>query len=207
MNRIKALVLAAVAIAALMATVGSSTASATLTSLCEVKETKNGIPVCPAKYGKGITVHAELETGTKMIVETPLGKAECSVGTIKFFTLQETEIPLKSVVESFNIEKCGEYTVTPTLGFLDIEIIDIPIWTHNGTLTFTEEEVVVQKGEAICEYSVGHTGVLTGSAITATIDLSATLARIGGNAKCPEGNGKWAAALTVTSPAPLWVST
>jgi hypothetical protein len=205
-KQLKILVLVAVAVSASMATVGSGSASAT--SLCEVKVTdKEGVPVCPFKYPLGMTVHAEQETGTKTVVETPLGKAECAKATIKFFTLQETAEPLEASIEAFKIENCGEYTVTPTLNFLEIEIVELPKWTHDGTLTFKEEEIVVEKGGALCEYSVAHAGTLTGGAIMATIDLAAVLTRTGGNGKCPAGNGKLTGALNVTSPAPLWVST
>jgi hypothetical protein len=207
MNRIRIVVLVAVAATALMATVGSSTASATLTTLCKVEETQNGLPICKPEnqYPAGTMIHAVLEENTKLVVETPLGKAECEESTFAATTEQQTEIPLGAIVNVFTFGKCGEYAITAVeKGTVDIEIIDLPVWTHNGTLTFTGTKIRVKKGEAECIYSVGHSGILTGGAM-ATIDLFGTLTRVGGNAKCPAGNGFWNGAYTVLKPEPLWI--
>jgi hypothetical protein len=208
MTRMKALVLVAMAVTAVMAAVGTSTAAATPTSLCRFKETVNGVPMCKPmnQYPAGTPIHAVLEQPTKLLVETPLGKAECEESTIQAVTEQQTEFPLGAIVNALTFGKCGEYTVTTVVnGTLDIEVIDMPVWTHNGTLTFTGTRIAVRKGEAECIYAVGHSGVLTGGPM-ATIDLEGGLTLVGGNAKCPAGNGFWKGAYTVLQPEPLWVS-
>ena len=114
-------------------------------------------------------------------------------------------MPLGAIVNNFTFAKCGEYEVkTLVPGTLDIEIIDLPNWTHNGTLTFTNTKITVKKGEIDCEYTVAHSGVLTGGPM-ATIDLLGQLTRVGGNAKCPIGNAQWNGSYTVTEPEPLWI--
>ncbi|MGN6586938.1 MAG: hypothetical protein ACTHKT_05625 [Solirubrobacterales bacterium] len=207
MNRIKIVLLTAVAVTAFMAAVGASAASATPTTLCKVEETHEGIPFCEPfnQYPAGTPIHAILEPNTKLVVETPMGKVECEESTFRATTEQQTEMPLGAVVNVWTFGKCGKDAVTTVLlGTLDIEVIDWPVWTHNGTLTFTGTQIVVKKGEAECLYAVGHSGVLTGGAM-ATVDLEGTLTRIGGNAKCPAGNASWKGAYTVIQPEPLWV--
>jgi len=207
MKKLKTLALAVGAVAALMAAVGAGSAGATVTSLCEVKLTPNGLSTCPEanQYKAGTEVHAELEPNTKLVFETPLGKVECNKSTILATTEQKTAIPLGAVVNVLTFGECGEFTVTAILnGTLDIEVIDIPVWTHNGTLTFTNTKIAIKKGAKECEYFAGHAGVLTGGN-PATIDLSGTLTRFLG-VECPEGNATWKGAYTVTKPKPLWIS-
>jgi hypothetical protein len=139
------------------------------------------------------------------MIPTPFGVAECEESTLTAITEQQTEMPLGAIINQFTFAKCGEYEVKAVeLGTLDIEIIDLPFWTHNGTLTFTHTKITVKKGEIDCVYEVGHSGVLTGGPM-ATIDLLGTLTRVGGNAKCPLGNANWNGSYTVTEPEPLWI--
>lgn len=207
MKQLKILGLAVVAAAALTAFFGTASASATVTTLCKVEQTMAGLPICEAKnqYPVGTQIHAQLEEKTKLVIETPLGKPECEESTLAVTTEQQTAIPLGATVNVFTFAKCGEFTVTAAeKGTLDIEIIDLPVWTHHGTLTFTGTKINVKKGEAECVYSVGHSGALTGGAM-ATIDLTGILTKVGGNAKCPAGNGNWKGVYTVTKPEPLWI--
>lgn len=207
MKRMRVLVLIAMAVAAVMATVGTSTAAATPTTLCKVMETVNGVPICKPEnqYPAGTQIHAVLEPNTKLRIETPLGVAFCQGSTLLATTEQQTAMPLGAIVNVFNFGGCGEFVVTTVVnGTLDIEIIDLPVWTHNGTLTFTGTQIRVAKGGAECIYAVGHSGVLTGGAM-ATIDLNGVLTRVGGNAECPAGNGNWKGAYTVLKPEPLWI--
>jgi len=206
MKQLKILGLMAAVAAALMATVGAGSASATVTTLCKVEETMAGLPICKPEnqYPAGTMIHAELEKNTKLVIETPLGKAECEESTIVATTEQKTEKPLGAVVNMLTFAKCGEFTVTAILtGTLDIEVIDLPFWTHNGTLTFTNTKIRVKKGAKECDYFAGHSGTLTGGEM-ATIDLEGTLTRFLG-VECPEGNGTWKGAYTVTKPEPLWI--
>jgi hypothetical protein len=104
--------------------------------------------------------------------------------------------------------KCGTTTVTTVQdGTLDIEIVDLPAWTHNGTLTFTGTMIrVVTAIGGECFYTLGHAGTLTGGA-KATIDLTGTLTRVGGNLFCPMQNASIIGFYKVTTPEPLWIST
>lgn len=207
MKKLKMLTLATMSVAAFMATAGAGTASATVTTLCNAEITMGGIPICPAanQYKAGKVIHAQLEQNTKLVLETTIGKVECTESTLKATTEVQTAIPLGAAVNVLTFGNCGEYTVAVILnGTLDIEVIDLPFWTHHGTLTFTGTKIEVKKGAKQCEYFAGHAGTLTGGA-TATIDLSGTLTRFEG-VECPAGNGTWKGAYTVTEPKPLWVS-
>jgi len=208
MKGMKILLLGAMAAMALMATIGAGTAAATPTTLCEIEETTiGGLPICAPEnqYLAGTMIHAHLEEKTKLMIPKPFGVAECEESTLTATTEAQTAMPLGAIVNEFTFGKCGEYEVKTLIpGTLDIEIIDLPFWTHNGTLTFTGTKITVKKGEIDCEYTVGHTGVLTGGAM-ATIDLLGQLTRVGGNAKCPLGNAQWNGSYTVTEPEPLWI--
>lgn len=213
-KQLKVLGLMIVAAAALMATVGTGTASATFTALCKAPTTNNGLPICEPNHlwPVGTRIHTELEAGARLNVVTPLGVVECKKSTLDAITEDETEIPLGAIVNALTFGECknGEEEVeikTVKLGTLDIELIDLPEWTHNGTLTFTGTEITVlfKKSGAHCFYDVGHTGVLTGGPM-ATIDWFGTLTKTGGNVLCPPGNANWNGAYTVTSPEPLWIS-
>jgi hypothetical protein len=213
MNKIKVLGLAVVAVAAMMATVGAGTASATPTALCKAPTTPNGLPICEGfhLYPAGTNIHAILEPGTRLNIATPAGLVECRMATLDAFTEQQTAMPLGANVNALTFGECedeGEPVDVETVrnGTLDIEIIDLPVWTHNGTLTLTGTEIRIlwTFTGAECFYDPGHTGVLTGGPM-ATIDWAGKLTWTKGNFLCPEGNANWNGALTVTSPEPLWV--
>lgn len=214
MNKLKTLGLLFVAAAALMAMLGAGTASATPTALCKQPTTFGGLPICEPfhHYQAGQRIHAELEAGTKLNIATPVGLVECAASTIDVNTEQTTEKPLGAIVNVLEFNGCtkGPEEVevrTVKKGTLDIEIIDLPFWTHDGTLTLTGTEITVFfKGTgAHCFYDPGHTGILTGGAM-ATIDWFGTLTKTGGNALCPAGNANWNGAYTVTTPEPLLIS-
>jgi len=214
MRRMKILSLLVVAVAALMATMGVSSALATPTALCKAPTTPGGLPICEGNhlYPAGTTIHAHLEAGTKLVIPTPNGVVECTTSTIDAITEQATAKPLGAIVNVLSFGECEDAgepvdveTVVP--GTLDIEIIDLPVWTHNGTLTLTGTEIRILwtfTGDE-CFYDPGHTGVLTGGPM-ATIDWNGILTRTKGNIGCPEGNASWNGAYTVTTPEPLWVS-
>jgi hypothetical protein len=214
MKKLKTLGLAVVAAMALMAFVGASTASATPTALCKAPTTTEaGLPICEGfhLYPAGTNIHAILEEGTKLSIPTPNGVVECKLATLNAFTEQETEMPLGAILNALTFGACEDAgepvdveAVNP--GTLDIEIIDLPVWTHNGTLTLTGTKIRVlwTFTGAECVYDAGHAGVLTGGPM-ATIDWSGPLTWTGGNLLCPPGNASWNGAFTVTSPEPLWV--
>ncbi len=214
MNKLKVLALAVVAVAALMATVGASSASATETAFCKAPTTFAGLPRCEGNhlYLAGTRVHAELEANTKLAIATPNGIVECEKSTLDAITEQTTAKPLGAIVNALTFGECedeGEPVEVTAVknGTLDTEIIDLPVWTHNGTLTLTGTEIEVfwVFSGAQCFYDPGHTGILTGGPM-ATIDWFGTLIKTGGNMLCPAGNANWNGAYTVTSPEPLWVS-
>lgn len=205
MKQLKILALALIAATALMAFAGAGTASATFTALCEVKFTEpSGTPKCPAgkTYEEEDEFHAVLESGTKLVLETGLGKVECSESTISGNPQAATAMPLTIVTAEFTTANCGEYTVIVEASSLKVEIIDLPVWTHNGTMTL-EASVEVIKGEGNCLYTTGHAGVLTGNN-PATLDFATLLTKVGGNAKCLAGNGKMTGNYVTTKA--LWVS-
>jgi hypothetical protein len=214
MMKLKTLGLALVAAAALMAFVGTGTASATPTALCKAPTTTpGGLPICEGVhlYPAGTNIHAVLEAGTKLNIPTPNGVVECNTATLNALTEQKTELPLGAVVNALTFNECedaGEPVDVEAVkpGTLDIEIIDLPVWTYNGTLTLTGTEIKVHWTwtGAECFYDAAHAGVLTGGPM-ATIDWSGPLTGTGGNLLCPPGNATWNGAFTVTSPEPLWV--
>lgn len=214
MRHLKILGALFVVAAALMVTVGAGTAAATETALCKQPTTFAGLPRCEPNhlYFAGQRIHAELEAGTRLVIPTPNGVVECKKSTIDATTEQTTAKPLGAIINVLNFGECedaGEPVDVEAIvkGTLDIEIIDLPVWTHNGTLTLTGTQVRILwtfSGDE-CIFDAGHTGVLTGGAM-ATIDWAGTLTKTAGNLGCPEGNATWNGAYTVTTPEPLWVS-
>ena len=214
MKRTKVVILALAAVAAVMATVGAGSAVATPTALCKAPTTPGGLPICEGNhlYPANTTIHAHLEAGTKLVIPTPNGVVECKTSTIDATTEQATFKPLGAIVNVLNFGECFEgvepVDVKALLpGTLDIEIIDLPAWTHNGTLTLTGTEIQIVwtlSGDE-CVYDAGHAGVLTGGPM-ATIDWNGPLTYTRGNIGCVPGNGSWNGAYTVTKPEPLWVS-
>lgn len=214
MNRIKILGLAVMAVAALMAFAGAGSAVATETALCKQPTTFAGLPRCEPNhlYPANTRIHAELEVGKILVIPTPNGVVECKKSTLEAFTEQATFKPLGANVTALTFGECfngGEPVDIETVkkGTLDIEIIDLPEWTHNGTLTFTGTEIRVLwtlSGKE-CFYDPGDVGTLTGGAM-ATIDWAGVLTYTKGNLGCNPGNANWNGAYTVTSPEPLWIS-
>jgi hypothetical protein len=187
----------------LVALAGVGTASATFTTLCKVE-----ILVCnnaELQYPANTNIAASVEEGTKISVNIGITKFTCSKGTFKATTLEQTEMPLPALVTGLTVEGCNECTVTLLKkGELDIELIDIPVLTKNGTLTLKNTEIGVNcLGVIECFYAPGDVGVLTGGN-PATIDLSGTLVKLpGSNFAC--GKATVSGSLTVTSPKPVWV--
>lgn len=214
MKKLKVVLLAATAVAALMATVGAGSAIATPTALCKAPTTPGGLPICEGNhlYPANTTIHAHLEAGTRLVIPGPNGVVECKSSTIDATTEQATFKPLGAIVNMLSFAECedaGEPVDVEAVvkGTLDIEIIDLPVWTHNGTLTLTNTEIRILwtfTGDE-CFYDPGDVGVLTGGPM-ATIDWAGPLTYTKGNLGCLPGNANWNGAYTVTKPEPLWVS-
>src|SRR5215469_13187579 len=109
MKQLKILGLAVVAAAALMAFIGTGTASATFTSLCKAPTTNEaGLPICEGEhlYPANTRIHAELQAGSRLNIATGLGVVECPQSTLEAFTEQQTEIPLGANVTAFTFGGC-----------------------------------------------------------------------------------------------------
>jgi hypothetical protein len=202
MNYLKVLSVAMV-VAGVLAVAGAGTAMATPTTLCKVEILLCNNP--ELQYPASTSIQANVEEGTKISVNVGITQFACSKGTFKAITLEQTEMPLPAVVTGLTIEGCSECTVALLKkGELDIELIDLPVLTKNGTLTLRNTEIKVSCLGAIeCFYEPGHVGILTGGN-PATIDLSGTLIKL------PGSNFFWGKAtvkgsLVVSEPKPVWV--
>src|SRR6476659_5688995 len=151
MKYLKILGLAALAAAALTAFLGVGTASATPTALCKQPTTFGGLPICEPNhiYPAGTKVHAELEVGTNLTIATPAGVVQCTAATLDVITEQQTEKPLGAIVNALTFGNCKQgaeevEVITVKNGTHDIEVIDQPFWTHDGTLTLTGTEITMR---------------------------------------------------------------
>jgi hypothetical protein len=208
--------LGAIAVAASIAAVGAGSAAATETALCNSPTTNPTEQSAECKdqhlWKAGTEIHAVSETF--LIIELGfLGTVECPESTIFATTEKTTAKPLPANLVLLNfgtLTKCGESNVTTIeYGKLNIENIDQPAVTHNGTLTFTATRIKIDRLGLECVYALGDAGTLTGGAEKSlgTIDLSGTLQKTGGGFLCPSQNVKMLGFYKVTSPFALWVST
>jgi len=228
MKYVKMLGLAAVAAAALMAFVGSSTASATV--LCKTQGT--GSPTgttCPEgwAYPSGTEIHAVLKTVTKAKLITSFKTIECGKSTTKGKTENEggaTET-VKGPVEVLTFEECNcEVVEVKKGGTLEIHWINVldknekgevtaETGSHNGTLTSSGAEVTTicssLFGKVHCTYVTNNTdiGELDGGApAIMTIKGAKIPVDVANSDKlCPE-KSEWFAEYEVTSPSPLYVT-
>ncbi|MGN6254287.1 MAG: hypothetical protein ACTHO8_04815 [Solirubrobacterales bacterium] len=196
MKYVKMLGLAAIAAAALMAfaAVGSASAATTLTcgsgTLCAAETT------------------IESKSEGKAVLDAPFGNVECE-STVKGHTTNTAGSP-DGPITSLTWSNCGGDTVT-TLenGSLSIET-EGATSNNNGTLKSTGSKVTVIHLGVHCIYETSGTtlGKVTGSANTAngkaTLDISATIPRVGGNGGAFCGSSApWTGSYEVTSPATL----
>jgi hypothetical protein len=208
----KPLALAVVAAAALMAFLGSSTASATV--LCNVEGLPNGGPTgttCPEQhgYGKGTTIHA-VNVGT-IKMTTTFKNIECTESTLSW-VLENEGGPSETVTatdEEVVYANCNCEVKVLAKGTLEIHWIED---SHNGTLTAKETEWTVQcntiLGAVHCIYSTDggiHIGTLTGGADPIIHMEENNIPRLETSSACAE-KAHWDATYTVTSPKPLWVT-
>jgi hypothetical protein len=212
MKYLKMLGLAAVAAAALMAFVGSSTASATV--LCKTEGIKNGGvtgTTCPPNqaYPAGTTIHASLEAGTKAKLKTEFKTIECGKSTIHGSTNTEggEGLPVTGPEGTLTFEECNCEVKVLHAGTLSTQWIPE---THNGTMTSSGSESTTTCstifGNVHCIYVTegNDLGELTGGAM-ATVDAHAEIPRLPTNGLC-SAEALWEAKYTVTEPEPLWVT-
>ncbi|HEX5928173.1 MAG TPA: hypothetical protein VFY48_02160 [Solirubrobacterales bacterium] len=196
MKHLKTLGLAAVAVAALMATAGAGSASATV--FCK----ENATP-CPAekRWAVNTEFKSSLEAGQAVIkaglAEIKCGKSNVN-GSISNAGAEGAPVILK--LEQFSFEECGCPVTTLKPGSMSAA------WTNgtmNAGLTIANTQVTFNcMGH--CIYGEGPLGALTGGAM-ATMDVDATLNKVAGGAFCP-ATATLEADYTVTAPEPLYVA-
>lgn len=204
MKSLKMLGLAAVAAAALMAFVGSGTASATI--LCKVEATGGSCPEGQA-YPEKTTVEAHLVTGTVAKLETSFKTIECKKSATKGETGTEEANELTGPEGTLTFEECNCEVKVLKAGTVSTEWIE---GTNNGTQRSTGSESTTTCstifGSVHCIYVTEKTdlGTLTGGS-PAKVDANATIPRLTTNGLCAE-KSQWKAEYEVTAPKPLYVS-
>lgn len=204
MKHLKMLGLAALAVAAVMAFIGASSASATV--LCKTTPVSNS---CPSgwDYPAETTIHATVE-GTVHLVAGFVNDT-CANGTVRGKTANTggASETVNGSIEVLTFEECTCPTTVITKGSLEIHWIP---GSNNGTLTGRGSEVTVNCSGVTCTYGTAANGTdlgkATGSATDtekATMDISATLPKLAGSFLCPS-TGEWTGAYWVTEPVPLW---
>ncbi|MGN6663156.1 MAG: hypothetical protein ACTHK6_02940 [Solirubrobacterales bacterium] len=194
MKYVKMLGLAAIAAAALMAFVGVGSASAAAGTLTCGSGTK-----CAA----GTEINSSSEG--KAVLDAPFGNVECE-STVAGHTKTEAEGGSaggsSGPITTLSWSNCGGDTVTTlATGSLSVE--------SGGELKSSGSKVTVIHLGVHCIYETSNTkiGTLTGSSTTksnATLDISATIPRVGGNSGALCGSSApWTGSYKVTSPNPL----
>jgi hypothetical protein len=198
MKYVKMLALAAIAAAALMAFVGAGTASATVLT-CEGSTCAVGAPL-----------HAESEG--KAILDAPFGNVECNSTVQGHVTNAGSSTTTATVkITELNWSNCGnDNVVTLAPGTLEIHTTREPEKINNGdgTVTSLGTEVTVEHVGTHCIFGTGATGMdigwLTGSnntKETATLDISATVTRLGGRSGAFCGStAPWTGSYKITTP-------
>ena len=218
MRYLKALGLAAIAAAALMAWVGAGTASATTVD-CE-----------GTACALNAVIHAEAE-GT-VTLHPPIGDIECKKSTVegKLENLGSSTTTAGGKIGTLNFSECNATVNVLKTGSLEIHteyetkidnpgtkeevktVIQKENSTNNGTLTSSGAEVTVVFAGFHCIFSTSSTdiGTLTGSANTggnATLDIIATIPRTGGNSGAFCGStAQWTGSYKVDNPTSLNVT-
>jgi len=208
MKYVKMLSLAAVTVAALMAFVGSSTASATV--LCKTPGTGETTgTICPSgwAYGSGTTIHAVNISSLKL--DTTFKTTECTGSTITSEISTEGDATHTVFAPEGTLTFTGCNCTRTVLKAGTIEIHWIP-GTHNGTLTSNETEITVTCstifGNVHCIYETTNDslGDITGGN-PAVFHSTAVINKKPTNALCSE-ESTWTATYEFTSPTPLYVT-
>jgi hypothetical protein len=204
MKYTKMLGLAVIAVAALMAFVGASSASATV--LCKTPPTGEGT-TCPAgqAYGAGTTTH-EVSEGA-VTLTAGFKNIECSSSIIEVEIKNEgsaTETP-NGPVNKLTFENCNCAVTVLKDGTQEFHWVP---GTTTGTITSTGSEVTASCstifGNVHCIYVTNGTdlGESTGGP-EATVDITATIPRSATNSLCDE-EAIWHGTYKVESPKPLY---
>jgi hypothetical protein len=188
MKYVKMLGLLAVAAAALMAFVGTASAT-TITSSAGATPTIEAESTNGKLHGAFITV-------------------ECSKSTVKGAVEQHgAGVTAKGNISNLTFTGCNYATTVIKAGSLEVHGTST---TGNGTLTSTGAEIKIHTsvGECIFTTSATDIGTLTGSNVTkgnAVLDIaSSSIPRTGGSFFCGS-SGTWTGTYTVTAPSTLEV--
>ncbi|MGN6256440.1 MAG: hypothetical protein ACTHN3_01655 [Solirubrobacterales bacterium] len=197
MKHLKMLGLAVVVVIAMTAITGAGTASATV--FC--KENTTTCQAAGKVWEAGVAFKSSLESGTEADFNFNLWTVRCSSSTMNGSVPNPG--PVEKVVvklETLTFTNCGCAVNTLKAGSFNVE------WTSttmNGGMTTANREVEFTC-MAHCIYGDGKMGTITGGAM-ATIDVSGTMNKLGGEAICP-ATITWEADYTVTAPEPLWIA-
>ncbi|MGN6276464.1 MAG: hypothetical protein ACTHNP_11145 [Solirubrobacterales bacterium] len=199
MKHLKILALAALAVAALMAFVGASSASATV--LCKTNLT-SGCAAGGWAYPAGTVIEATA-TNSGTLVAGMVTLDTCTGSKLKSKTSNagsSTET-VKGPIEELNWGSCTNATTTTTLGELEIHWIS---GTDNGTVTVIGTKVTIGTIFGSCVFTASDIGTLVGGNL-ATIEIKeAPVKLVSGN--CPTET-KWTQNFEITNPKPLFVAT
>lgn len=208
MKYVKRLGLAAVAAAALMAFVGSSTASATV--LCKVEGTGTTTgTTCPSgfAYPAGTQIRTSLVTGTILRLETEYKTIECKKSEISSETNAEEAEEITGPEGTFTDSECNCEVKVLKAGTIRTRWIS---GTHNGTLLTTGSETTTTCstifGNVHCIYITNNTdiGTRTGGS-PAKDDIHVETLLLSTNSLCAK-RALWIAEYEVTSPKPLYIT-
>jgi hypothetical protein len=190
MRNLKSFLLAVAASVALTAFVGVGSASGT--------ELTCSSSLCAAETA------IEAESEGKVVLDAPFGNVECN-STVEGHTTN-TEGSPDGPISGLKWTNCGVDVVTTlAAGTLSIESTG----SSNGTLTSTGAKVTVEHIGTHCIFETINTtlGTLTGSNTTksnATLDISATIPRIGGRSGIFCGSSApWTGSYKFTTPSTL----
>jgi hypothetical protein len=203
MTHMKILGLTVVAVAAMMAIVGGSTASATV--LC-----KNNLntSTCSEKYAAGTVLSTSVKAGTSITLETTGGTVldKCSGSTLtsKIENAGSATTTASGKTSELTWSGCTVETKTIVNGSGETHWIS---GTDNGTLTTSSTEVTVNTGFfGACVYGPGNgkdMGAVTGGA-PAGLAISAIITLTKNESGLCPSETRLTGEYTVTSPSPLW---
>ncbi len=207
MKYLKTLGLAAVAVVALMASVGASSASATV--LCST----NVVLGCGGTawaYPPNTIIELSQKTETTAILETTggviLDTCTGSKGSGKVSNAGGASETVSGPIESLVWGTCSRTTHTLKIGSLEVHNIS---GTTNGTVTATGgTEVTINTIFGSCVFGSGAAldiGKVTGGNPATVNTEKAVVPKISGNPACP-AHGVLNAEYVITSPKPAFIS-
>ncbi|MGN6275323.1 MAG: hypothetical protein ACTHNP_05235 [Solirubrobacterales bacterium] len=205
MKYLKTLGLAALAAMALTASIGASSASATV--LCKTA-LKEGCAASGWDYPAGTEIDISLVNTTSTSATSGELLDTCTEGTSKGSTANtgSSSETIAWSLSVFTSSTCTHTTDTIANGSLEVHWIS---GGTEGTVTVkgTQATKVILGGTS-CTYGAGAEGVdlgkLTGGS-PATLHVETALPKLAGSFICP-GDVVWKGSYVVTSPQPLYVS-